>query len=133
MGHALRALAHRITRAWRRGLRWCQQRTPERVWVWWVTTRWIFSRAYSSSAFAVRKVAQDTDLSAKLRADPRSAKHIIGAYAGAYPLDGDNLVRMHEAREWTTLSLEARGRRVSSLVERNALVELAYIAYRSRG
>ena len=48
---------------------------------------------------------------------------------------GDRIVEVdgRDAREWTTLSLEARGRRVSSLVERNALVELAYIAYRSRG
>lgn len=122
----------RVVRAW--GAFWWRvgRAVPERVWVWWVLTRMVWSRAYPAARYAVRKVAGDHDLYATLVADPHGAKLMVADQAASYPNMGENLVRMNEAREWMGHWLKEHGRRCPAVM-RNGLVEAAYLAYRARG
>lgn len=124
---------HRVARFVRRVWRWLRNRVPERLWILWVCLRLIFSRSFSAARYAVRKVATDTSLYAEFADDPRGAlERRIARQATLYPGAGENLLRMGEAREWAEHWLRHHGRRAGR-VELNGLVELAYLAYRSRG
>lgn len=104
---------------------------PERLWLWWVLTRMVFSKSYGTARVAVRMVATDLELYAKMQKDWRQTfKEVVLSHSGSSA--GENVIRQAEARIATSLWL--RGFRVTlSPSERNALVEVAYFTYKQRG
>lgn len=134
--NALRKLWKTIRRMWQA----VGAHMPERVYVWWLATRIVFSRDYSACAKAVRKVAIDPSIRDLIHAeaaamkraeDPAAVQELINRMR-VQPEFAEDLFRVMEAREWTDHHLHERRRRSPSVAVRNLAVELAYMGYKRR-
>lgn len=113
-------------RQWKGLVRWWHdlgRRMPERLWLWWVLSGLVLSRALNDARYSVRKVA--------IEPVPRDMHHFIQKMS-LYPGWGENEYRRSEAELWAML----HGKEEADIPvshRRHLLVEIAYLALKERG
>lgn len=104
-------------------------RVPERLWLWVVVTRVIFSDRYAPAQYAVRKAATDGSLAGIKHMD---AWQRVFDRARVVSHLSENILRNMEAVEWTSHAMGVLSHDIP-LYRRQLIVELAYLALKERG
>lgn len=104
-------------------------RIPERIWLWTVVTRLIFSDSLGPAQYAVRKAATDGSLAGIKHMD---AWQRVFDRARVVSNLSENILRNWEAVEWTSHAMGVLDTPMP-LYRKQLLVEMAYLALKERG